>query len=328
MTSLVVCGAINRDTTYFVEHLPAPGEEVRATNVTIVPGGTGGNAADAAARILDRGQVAMLGAVGDDEIAGQQVATFHSEGILTEGITRLAGEKSGQAYVVVDRQGQNIIASYPGANTNLHPGHLDKAETAYLLQTCRGIVLTDPPLPVANKLIDMAKTRKIPVLWDPGILICPDQNEQVFSLAKKADIVFLNETEAKALLKSENTAAILQWLREKGFHSHIVLKQGARGAILLEPTRNAITEVPALPLTALSLNMTNSAGCGDTFLGVFAAYYIEEPDLQKALIMASVAAGINATKPETRGCPGRIELEAVERRSRQLGFTFRRHQQS
>jgi sugar/nucleoside kinase (ribokinase family) len=74
--------------------------------------------------------------------------------------------------------------------------------------------------------------------------------------------------------------------------------------------------------------MINSAGCGDTFLGVFAAYYVEELNLQKALVMASVAAGINATRPETRGCPERTDLETVERLSRQSGFTFQERQQS
>jgi hypothetical protein len=36
--------------------------------------------------------------------------------------------------------------------------------------------------------------------------------------------------------------------------------------------------------------------------------------------MASVAAGLNATKPETRGSPDRANLEEVANRSQKLGF--------
>jgi hypothetical protein len=40
--------------------------------------------------------------------------------------------------------------------------------------------------------------------------------------------------------------------------------------------------------------------------------------------MASAAAGLNATQPETRGSPDRAKLEEVVNRSGQLGFTVRK----
>ena len=42
--------------------------------------------------------------------------------------------------------------------------------------------------------------------------------------------------------------------------------------------------------------------------------------LAQSLIMASAAAGLNATKPETRGSPDRASLEEVANRSQKLGF--------
>jgi sugar/nucleoside kinase (ribokinase family) len=55
-------------------------------------------------------------------------------------------------------------------------------------------------------------------------------------------------------------------------------------------------------------------------VGAFAAYYIMGANLQKSLIMASAAAGLNATRPETRGSPDRAALEATEQQFRNLGF--------
>jgi len=167
MASLVVCGAINWDTSCFVEQLPVPGEEVTIKHITRVSGGTGGNIAVAAARILGARKVALIGALGKDDIAGQQIAALEDEGVITEGIDHIAGMESGQAYILVDQAGENVIASHLGANARLDISHLNKAQVKQQLQECRGIVLTDPPLEVAEKIINLAKKQDVPVLWDP-----------------------------------------------------------------------------------------------------------------------------------------------------------------
>jgi len=324
MASLVVCGAINWDISCFVERLPVSGEEVTIKHITRVSGGTGGNIAVAAARILGAKEVALIGALGKDEIARQQINALEDEGVITEGIGHIAGEESGQAYILVDQAGQNVIASHLGANARLGLGHLNKAQVKQQLQECRGIVLTDPPLEVAEELINLAKRRDIPVLWDPGILISPNR-EALQSLAKQAEVLFLNETEANALLGTGELNMSLQKLKELGFGNHAVLKLGAQGAAMLEPASGTVTQIQALPLKKLGLNVVNTVGCGDVFAGVFAAYHVKGSSLAQSLIMASAAAGLNATQPETRGSPDRANLEKVANRSRKLGFKTQKH---
>jgi len=322
MASLVVCGAINWDISCFVERLPVPGEEVTIKYITRVSGGTGGNIAVAAARILGAKKVALIGALGKDDIARQQIAALEDEGVVTESIDQIAGEESGQAYILVDQTGQNVIASRLGANARLGLEHLNKAQVKQQLQECRGIVLTDPHLEVAKELINLAKRRDVPVLWDPGILISPNP-EALLSLARQAEILFLNETEASALLGADELNTSLQKLKELGLGNHSVLKLGAQGAAMLEPASGTVIEIPALPLKELGLNVVNTVGCGDVFAGVFAAYYVKGSSLVQSLIMASAAAGLNATRPETRGSPDRANLEEVANRSRDHGFVIR-----
>ncbi len=324
MTSLVVCGAINWDISCFVERLPVPGEEVTIKHITRVSGGTGGNIAVAAARILGAKKVALIGALGKDDIARQQIAAFDVEGVITEGIDHIAGEESGQAYILVDQTGQNVIASHLGANARLGLGHLNKAQVKQQLQECRGIVLTDPPLEVAEELINLAKRRDVPVLWDPGILISPNR-EALQALARQAEVLFLNETEANDLLGTDELNMSLQKLKELRFGNHAVLKLGAQGAAMLELASGTVIEVPALPLKKLGLNVVNTVGCGDVFAGVFAAYHVMGSSLAQSLIMASAAAGLNATRPETRGSPDRANLEEVANRSQGLGFKTQKH---
>lgn len=321
MAKLVVCGAINWDISCFVQHLPAPGEEVTIKDIKRVSGGTGANVAVAAARILGAKEVALIGALGEDDIAHQQIAALDAEGVITEAINRIPHEESGQAYILVDQGGQNVIASRLGANAGLHPEHLNKPLVQRRLQECQGIVITDPPLDVVSELISSAKKRGLPVLWDPGIRVSQGW-EELQPLARQADVVFLNETETIALLGTAEPNMSLQQLQKSEFRNHIVLKRGARGAILLEPATNTALDIPALPLKGLGVNVINTVGCGDAFVGTFAAYHVLGAALQKSLIMASVAAGINATRPETRGSPGRAALESMEQRSRDLGFTL------
>jgi len=327
MASLVVCGAINWDISCFVERLPMPGEEITIKNITRVSGGTGGNIAVAAARILGAKKVALIGALGKDDIARQQIAALEDEGVVTEGIDHIAGVESGQAYILVDQTGENVIASHLGANARLGLAHLNKAQVKQQLQECRGIVLTDPHLEVAEELINLAKRRDVPVLWDPGILIGPNP-EALQSLAKQAEVLFLNETEASALLGTDELNASLQKLKELGLGNHAVLKLGAQGAAMLEPASDTVTQIPALPLKELGLNVVNTVGCGDVFAGVFAAYCVKGSSLVQSLIMASVAAGFNATRPETRGSPDRAILEAVEQQCHDLGFTIQEYRHS
>jgi len=296
-----------------------PGEEVTIKHITRVSGGTGGNIAVAAARILGAKKVALIGALGNDDIARQQIAALEDEGVVTEGIDHIAGVESGQAYILVDQTGENVIASHLGANARLGLAHLNKAQVKQQLQECRGIVLTDPHLEVAEELIKLAKRRDVPVLWDPGILIGPNR-EALQSLAKQAEVLFLNETEASALLGTDELNISLQKLKELGLGNHAVLKLGAQGAAMFELASGTVTQIPALPLKELGLDVVSTVGCGDVFAGVFAAYHVLGSSLAQSLIMASAAAGLNATRPETRGSPDRANLEEVANRSQKLGF--------
>jgi ribokinase len=323
MVSLVVCGAINWDISCFVERLPVPGEKVIIRHITRVSGGTGGNVAVAAARILGAEKVALIGALGKDDIARQQIAILEDEGVITTGVHQIAGEESGQAYIMIDQMGENVIANHLGANARLGRGHLNKAELKQQLQECWGIVLTDPPLEVAEELVNLAKRRAVPVLWDPGILIDQDR-KTLQSLAEEAEVLFLNETEASALLGTDELNMSLQRLQKLGFANHTVLKLGAQGAVMLEPASGTVIEIPALPLKKLGLNVVSTVGCGDVFAGVFAAYHVMGSSLEQSLIMASAAAGLNATRPETRGSPARAKLEEVANRSQKLGFAVRK----
>ena len=66
MSKILVCGAINWDTTLFVDKFPNPGDEVRVMKAISVPGGKAANTAVAAVKILGADSVGVIGMLGVD----------------------------------------------------------------------------------------------------------------------------------------------------------------------------------------------------------------------------------------------------------------------
>ena len=319
MPSVLVCGAINWDTTCLVDHLPGPGEEVTCNSTSEVPGGTGANASVAAARILGPDEVALFAALGRDNIADTQLGILDAEGVVHSAVVHIAGQSSGHAYIFVDHDGQNVIASALGANSLLSPRHARPARLHTLLQECRCVVLTDPPLPVASHLIESAAARDLPVLWDPGVLTRHGW-DALAPLTGRVDMLFINEAEAGWLFGVREPHGIVRSLDRLGAPSYLVLKLGASGSVLIDLSTGAMTEIPPLPLAGLGLQTMSAVGCGDVFIGTCAAFLAQGYERHTALLRASAAAGLNATRAETRGGPTRTLLDDTVERARRLGF--------
>jgi len=119
---LTVVGSINVDFVLRMPELPRPGETVTAFQFERAPGGKGANQAVAAARI--GATVTMVGAVGEDALAEEALLGLTAAGVELEVERR---SDTGIALIFVDRDGQNEIAVYPGANAELEPREVEGA---------------------------------------------------------------------------------------------------------------------------------------------------------------------------------------------------------
>ena len=151
-----------------MESLPTPGQEVTVSEVARVPGGTAANVAVAAARILPSSAVAFVGALGDDAIAEQQREILRSEGVSTDGIVTIPETESGQAFILVDANSQNVIASALGANALLTPDHIRQPNIRDMIVQARNCAITDPPLPVIEEILNTTEGHRVPCLVGSG----------------------------------------------------------------------------------------------------------------------------------------------------------------
>ena len=128
MTDLVVVGSVNLDLVVRVRTLPAPGETVSGGTFERHGGGKSANQAVAAARL--GASVALVGAVGADELGAEAVARLEREGVDCSGIERLDDAPTGVALIVVDEAGENQIAVASGANARLDAAIVERGVPA------------------------------------------------------------------------------------------------------------------------------------------------------------------------------------------------------
>jgi ribokinase len=84
------------------------------------------------------------------------------------------------------------------------------------------------------------------------------------------------------------------------------MKLGPRGAIMYTGEKRIVSQ--GLRMKAVGLKVVNTVGCGDAFIGAFAAALTEGHSDVEALRWANCAAGLKATRAETRGSPDRATL--------------------
>ncbi len=301
----LVCGAINWDTSIFVDSFPSPGEEVKANKVISVPGGKGANVAVASARILGSG-VGIIGALGNDDIAEKQIKTLHEEGIDTSCIKRMQGTSSGQAYILVDQKGENFILTYRAANQMITADMVNDNTTANAIKNSKLVTVIDPPLEVAEASISNAKSHGKIVIWSPAVLV-RHGFDSLKELLLKADYVIVNESESTLLSGANDAAKACLSLSNNLNGKKVITTLGKEGCVFCWQTKTA--RIPALDLSSLNLHVINTVGAGDAFVGSFAALKTKGFDDVEALFMANIAGSLKTTKEETRGSPRYDEIK-------------------
>ncbi len=300
MPKLLVAGAINWDTTILVDEFPKAGEEVKANDIISVAGGKGGNTAVAAARILDD-RVGIVGVLGYDEVANKQLELFAKEGIDTSCIIR-RDIQSGQAYVIIDKHGENMILTYKAANHMIEPKDIDNFVDR--IDDAKMIVVIDPPLPTAKRLIDLAYKKHKRIIFMPALLVREGLDELRDSL-KRSTFIILNEHEARALSNEDDVIKASNTLADT--FGRIITTLGDKGCIFCYDGKTAM--IPAVDLALFNMKSIDTVGAGDTFTGSFASYLLRGFGEVESLFLASIAAALKTSRYGPRSSPNYEEVK-------------------
>jgi ribokinase len=306
MPKILVCGAINWDTTLFVDRFPNPGEEVRVIKVISVPGGKAANTAVAAVKILGANSVGVIGMLGVDDIADSQIKILQNEGVDTSLIFRHDGMLSGQAYVVVDSKGEDVILTHQAANLAIRPELVVHPEVLSAIDESSTIIVIDPPLDVAGSLIIYARRTGKSVIWSPALLTNYGLSA-MHRYMSHVDYLILNQQEARSLIGADDGVHACTKISSYVRGRRVVVTLGAEGCVICMDGKSLM--IPPMHLASSDLKIVSAAGAGDTFVGAFGAFKLKGFEDARALYFANIAAALKTAREETRASPTYEEIK-------------------
>ncbi|GAM85254.1 hypothetical protein ANO11243_032580 [Dothideomycetidae sp. 11243] len=254
--SIAVLGSLNIDFVTRTARIPSAGETLTATSFTTGYGGKGANQAVAASRLSPSSiTTSMVGRVGSDAFGTEYISALSSAGVDTSRITRVEGQRTGVANIIVEHGGENRILLAPNANhaeTQLDQGGAD-------------VVVYQLEIPVGQVVASLAEARRrgAYTLLNPAPAVEPPKR-----VWGDVDCVVLNETEAEILCGEGEWEKVFF---DRGVRDLVVLTLGKDGVRFVTKGSGEVVSVSARKVK----EVVDTTAAGDTFVGALAAKIAE-----------------------------------------------------
>ena len=295
---VVVFGSINLDLVTRVDRFPAPGETIAGASFATYAGGKGANQALAAARA--GATVRMYGAVGRDSFADPALALLVGGGVDLSGVAR-TDAPTGCATILVDSAGENCIAVAAGANQRVHP---DAVPDSMLTPETLLVLQQEVPAAANMSLFDRARR-----LGARTLLNAAPSRALSLDLLRLLDVLVVNESEATAIAGAAGWPVKPEAFVRAAVAAYptlsVVVTLGAKGAVARDG--DAVWRV-----AAPEVQVIDTTGAGDAFVGCLAAALDRVEDFVDALRMATAAGSLACTGAGAQSAlPGRAAIASL-----------------
>lgn len=281
---ILVIGSVNADVCMVVKRMPRADETFVGDSYSLGVGGKGANAAVAVARA--GGSVGFVGCVGNDANGPMLLDCLKREGVDARFVTTTDDYASGMAAVFVEEGGKNRILVFPEANM-----HIPRESMLKAFEEPWGAVMMQLEIPhsLIIEAVREGSKRGLVTVLDAGPA-CAFPLEEIHGIT----ILSPNETEAEFLTgmptgTMEEAEAVCRELHRRAQAKFVVLKMGARGAMLFDG--NTIQHFPAYAIDAV-----DPTAAGDAFTGALVMAYLECGDMPSAIRHANAVGALTATK--------------------------------
>lgn len=268
-------GSLNLDLVYTVDHAVRPGETIASSSLEYFCGGKGLNQSLALSRA--GAQVFHAGCIGTD---GATLKTILNDSGVNTDFIRQVDSPSGHAVIQLDKEGQNSIFLFQGANGAITQSHIDDVLRHF--QPGDLLILQNEINHLSELLVAGAEA---------GLRIA--MNLSPFSpelLNLPLDLVsyfVVNEIEGQNLTGQSNPEKLLDQIRKQYPKAATLLTLGTAGSVYDDGTHRYYGS--CIPVEAV-----DTTGAGDTFLGYFFAN-LDQVGPQRALQLASAASALAVT---------------------------------
>ena len=271
-------GSLNLDYVYQVESILIPGETQASKDRQTFCGGKGLNQSIALAKAgIPVYHAGMIGEEGDILLE-----TCKENGVNTEFICQIPGP-GGHTVIQVDKDGQNCILLFGGANRSITREFVDEVLDSF---TKGDIILLQNEINELDYIIDKAYEKGMMIILNPSPF---DNNLKACDLTK-VSLFLVNEIEGYQITGEKEPEKILAAVKEKYPSAKIVLTLGGEGSAYQDETgiyHQGIFKVKAVDTTA----------AGDTFTGYFISSIIDGMPVQDGLELAAKASAIAVSRP-------------------------------
>jgi ribokinase len=270
-------GSLNLDYVYNLDHIVQPGETEASYELNVHLGGKGMNQSVALAKAgVDVYHGGMIGEDGQPFLDACKEFGVHAEYI------RQIDTKSGHAIIQIDKNAQNSILLYGGANQQLTSEYIDTVLADF---GAEDILLLQNEVNMLPYIVNRAYEKGMTIALNPSPF-----NEKLHAVDMgKISIFLLNEVEGFQITGLKNPDDIIAKLLEMYPQSKIILTLGQDGAVYADQEQKHFQPV-------FKVNAVDTTAAGDTFTGYFLAGLCEGLPIPEVLKMSAKASSIAVSR--------------------------------
>ncbi|MBS6396869.1 MAG: ribokinase [Clostridiales bacterium] len=281
----VLCfGSLNIDYVYKVDHFVQKGETLSSESLRVFSGGKGLNQSIALAKA--GADISHAGAIGTD--GGFLLQIMEEAGVDTGNVAVLEDVRTGNAIIQNDRDGDNCILLYGGANQAITKAQVDSVLEKF---HAGDFLVLQNEINELSYIVEQAHDRGMKIVLNPSPM-----NEKILKLPLEyIDYFLLNEIEAGQILNQDTKSgfdgeALAKALLDRFPKASIVLTMGSAGSVYMDAEQTVRQSV-------YKVNAVDTTAAGDTFTGFFIGSILKGLTVTEAMDMASRASAIAVTRP-------------------------------
>ncbi|MGM0641583.1 MAG: PfkB family carbohydrate kinase [Thermotogota bacterium] len=285
-----IIGSTNIDVYLKTDHFTEPGETQNSLDYKIFYGGKGANQASTVSK-LSKKQTAFLTCIGNDFYGTALQKEFEANDLI--GYQILKEEKTGRAFIEVEKTGENRIITAPGANHKMKKDMVDDFLDRFNKDLDIVLIQNELPKEIIDHAITKLKEKNIKIFYDPAPKEKTDLNnlDNIFVLTPNLnEFSYIYEKIINKKFDENNIKEQLSELKEKTKIDNIIITLGKKGSLYINKN-NEIKEIDTFKVKPL-----DTTASGDVFNGTLALEYFETDDLEKSIKKASAAAALSTTK--------------------------------
>ncbi|CAB4592061.1 unannotated protein [freshwater metagenome] len=263
-----------------------------ASRISTHPGGQAANVSTWITRTNTKAQ--LVARVGNDPVGFALISDLDKYGVEHLNLMR-SGRPTGVVVILVDANGERTMFPDNGANADLEVSDLPPLEGIDGVYLSGYALLDFRSRDAVLAMIKKVKAANIPIFFDPtttgAMKIVP--LAEVLSWVALMDGILLNAEEALYLGDATDIESAEESLRK--YTPLVVIKLGSRGAM-------AVFNDQSIRVPAVTTNVVDTTGAGDSFAAGFIPMWLETLDLEKALsagtaLAAKCVATVGARPP-------------------------------